>query len=673
MWGDMSFEIVFDDFLSFILLILLGAGFGFVARRTLGAPVGWPRSIIVGMILFSSIGGVVPWVAQETGISERTTTTVTEIVAAVVVFILVFAWGFFLSVAILVVLELIIPTGSLGTPWGMISEIRQRNRRTRRYLQVLAIATRNGLGGFLSSSTSAGTRSERTADSSATARALRNALNEGGVTFIKIGQMLSSRPDVIGPVFAAELSHLQAASSPLPWSQLEAVLAASQRRPLSEIFAEIDPDPLAVASVAQVHTATLVTGEAVVVKIQKPKAQEQVTADLDIVRRLAARLETSTQWGRSLGVVGMADGFAASLREELDYRIEVENTKSIAAAAGPDSQLHIPRVFDELCTSNVLVLERLSGVPLGSAGEQLAALPIEERRILADRLLGGVLQQVMVSGIFHSDLHPGNVLLSPEGELQLLDFGSVGRLDDGAREALTMLILSIDRGSSPAATDALVDLMDPPAEPIDERRLEREVGQLLVRYRGGTSSTSGMFGQLFALVNRWGFGVPPQIAAVFRTLASLEGTLRLLDPSINLVVSARRHGEALFSAQVTPTSIRAQAEAELISLLPILRRLPRRLDKIAADLEKGELSFGVRLLGDATDRHFLSGLTHQLVVALLASAATVAAIVLLTAQNGPMFTPSIGFYQLLGFSLLFVGSVLALRALVLVFRHARWA
>jgi ubiquinone biosynthesis protein len=667
----MSFELVVDDFLSFVLLVLLGAGFGFVARRTLGAPVGWPRSIIIGMILFSSIGGVVPWVAEETGISERTTTTVTEIVAAAVVFILVFAWGFFLSVAALVVLELIIPTGSLGTPWGMISEIRQRNRRTRRYLQVLAIATRNGLGGFLGSSTSAG-RSERTANSSATARALRNALNEGGVTFIKIGQMLSSRPDVIGPVFAAELSHLQAASSPIPWPQLEAVLAASQRRPLSEIFADIDSSPLAVASVAQVHTATLVTGEAVVVKIQKPKAQQQVTADLDIVRRLAKRLETSTQWGRSLGVVGMADGFATSLREELDYRIEVENTQAIAAAAGPDSELHIPRVYDELCTSNVLVLERLSGVPLGSAGDKLDAVPIEDRRILADRLLGGVLQQVMVSGIFHSDLHPGNVLLSPEGELQLLDFGSVGRLDDGAREALTMLILSIDRGASPAATDALIDLMDPPAVPIDERRLEREVGQLLVRYRGGTSSTSGMFGQLFALVNRWGFGVPPQIAAVFRTLASLEGTLRLLDPSINLVVSARRHGEALFSAQVTPTSVRAQAEAEVINLLPILRRLPRRLDKIAADLEKGELSFGVRLLGDATDRHFLSGLTHQLVVALLASATTVAAIVLLTAQNGPMFTPSIGFYQLLGFGLLFVGSVLALRALVLVFRHSHW-
>ena len=673
MWADMTFELVFSDFLGFILLVLLGAGFAFVARRTLGVPVGWPRSIIVGMILFSSIGGVVPWVAEESGISERTTTTVTEIVAAVVVLILVFAWGFFLSIAALVVLELIIPTGSLGTPWGLVSEIRQRNRRTRRYLQVLAIATRNGLGRFLGSSTAAGDRSERTANSSATARALRNALNEGGVTFIKIGQMLSSRPDVIGPVFAAELSHLQAASSPIPWPQLEAVLAASQRRPLSEIFADIDSDPLAVASVAQVHTATLVTGEAVVVKIQKPKAQQQVTADLDIVRRLAARLETSTQWGRSLGVVGMADGFATSLREELDYRIEVENTQAIAAAAGPDSELRIPQVFDELCTSNVLVLERLSGVPLGSAGEKLDAVPMPERSVLADRLLGGVLQQVMVSGIFHSDLHPGNVLLSPDGELQLLDFGSVGRLDDGAREALTMLILSIDRGSSPAATDALVDLMDPPAEPIDERRLEREVGQLLVRYRGGTSSTSGMFGQLFALVNRWGFGVPPQIAAVFRTLASLEGTLRLLDPSINLVVSARRHGEALFSAQVTPSSIRSQAEAEVISLLPVLRRLPRRLDKIAADLEKGELSFGVRLLGDAADRHFLSSLTHQLVVALLASAATVGAIVLLTAQNGPMFTPSIGFYQLLGFGLLFVGSVLALRALVLVFRHARWS
>ena len=662
---------MFDSFVEFLLLLALAAGFGFVARRTLSVPVGWPRCIIVGMLLFGGIGIPAPWIAEQVGINSESATTVTEVVVAVSVLALVVAWGFFASIAVLVVLELIIPTGSLGTPWGLVRSIRSRNRRTRRYLQVLAIATKHGLGGFLGSSTGrVGHGTGVSANTSATARALRGALNEGGVTFIKVGQMLSSRPDLVGPVFSAELSHLQAASTPLPWSQLEPVLVASQHRPLPEIFAEIDPEPLATASVAQVHTAVLVTGEQVVVKIQKPQAQAQVTADLDIMLRLARRLETSTGWGRSLGVVKMAEGFAASLQEELDYRIEVDNTQAVAAAAGPDSKLKIPHVYDEFSSPSVLVIERLDGIPLGKAYDRINAFTPERRRQLADDLLGGVLQQVMVGGVFHADLHPGNVLIAADGELQLLDFGSVGRLDDIARDALTTLVLAIDRGSSTSATDALIALMDPPSDTFEERLLEREVGQLLVRYRGGSRSSGSMFGALFGLVNKWGFGVPPQVAAVFRTFASLEGTLRLLDPDLNLVVASRKHGEALFAASMKPSSIRQQVESELMGVLPILRRIPRRLDRITADLEQGRTSVNLRFLSDADDRHFLLGLTHQLVVAVLASSATLAAVALIIAPGGPMLTPSVGFYDLVGFGLLFVASMLSLRTLVLVFRRS---
>jgi ubiquinone biosynthesis protein len=653
--------------LNFLVLILLSVGFGFIARRVLGVPVGWPRSIIVGFLLFTSIDTITTSVAEERGGRLEFITEEWNVALVVVmIFFLILAWAFFLGIAALVVLELIIPTGSLPTPWGLVRDARQRFRRTRRYLQVMVIATRNGLGGFIGSSTSAAQQGSAT-NSSATARALCNALNEGGVTFIKIGQMLSTRPDLIGPVYARELSALQATTTPVDWSQLEAVLTTAQDRPLAEIFSDISSEPLAVASVAQVHTATLVTGEPVVVKIQKPNAHNQVAADLDIVMRLARRIERSTQWGKSLGVVGMAEGFAASLREELDYRVEIDNTLAIAGATPPDSGIHIPHVYTELSGSRVMVLERLSGVPLGKAGDQLATLSIEDRKVLADHLLGAVMRQVMVGGIFHADMHPGNVLLGPEQELQLLDFGSVGRLDDGAREALVMLILAIDRGSSLSATDALMVLMDPPADPVDERMLEREIGQLLVRFRAGTQNTAGMFSSLFLLVNRYGFGVPAQIAAVFRTFAALEGTLRLIDPDLNLVVSARKHGEALFT--VTPTSIREQIEAEALNLLPILRRLPRRLDKITMDLEQGRTSISVRLLEAPEDRQFLVGLTHQVVVALLASAVTVAAILLLGAQGGPQLMPSVALYQLLGYGFLFIGCVLGLRAIILVFRR----
>ena len=180
------------------------------------------------------------------------------------------AWSFLLGIALLVLLELVIPTGSVGTPVGWVRGLREQNRRTRRYVEVLGIAARHGLGGFLRRSRDA---EQAMADrrGSFTARALRSALNDGGVTFIKIGQMLSSRPDIVGPTFARELSSLQTDSRPLPWSELEPVVRAALPRPVEDVFAAIDAEPLAVASVAQVHAARLVTGEEVVLKIQKPE------------------------------------------------------------------------------------------------------------------------------------------------------------------------------------------------------------------------------------------------------------------------------------------------------------------------------------------------------------------------------------------------------------------
>ena len=295
-------------------------------------------------------------------------------------------------------------------------------------------------------------------------------------------------------------------------------------------------------------------------------------------------------------------------------------------------------------------------------------MDVADRRALADQLLRAVLHQVMVGGVFHADLHPGNVILESTGQLGMFDFGAVGRLDDQARDAVTTLLLAIDRGSGVSATDALIDLMDPPAAPVDERRLERDVGQLLIRFRGGTQNTAGMFAALFGLVTRYGFGVPTQIAWLFRTLAALEGTLRLIDPEFDLVQAARRQGTSLMDT--SPESLRDQLSADLVGLLPTLRRLPRRLNKITADFQQGRTTLNVRLLGDPDDRSFLLNLTQQMIIAVLASAATISAIILLTATGGPQLSPTIGLYAIFGYCLLFVGCVLALRALILIFRRS---
>ena len=648
-------------------LVLIAAAVPATARRVLGVPVGWPRSVVVGLLMGVATAAALPWLQSRIGILNPRAAGA-DLVVLSVIYMLVMAWSFLLGIALLVLLELIIPTGSVGTPISWVRGLREQNRRTRRYLDVLSIAARHGLGGFLRRSRDPDqTMAEHRG--SFTARALRSALNDGGVTFIKIGQMLSSRPDIVGPTFARELSSLQTDSSPLPWSELEPVVRAALPRPTEEVFAAIDVEPLAVASVAQVHGARLLTGEEVVLKIQKPLARAQVSADLDIASRLAQRLENSTAWASSIGVVSIVEGFAASLRDELDYLVEADNMLAVAASRGDKEGPRVPAVYTEFSNSTVLVLERLDGVPLGAAGEQLAALSDSKRHELSNLLLRSVLDQVLVGGVFHSDLHPGNVLLSPGGELQLLDFGSVGRLDNGSRAALTTLLMAVDRSSAMVATDALMDLLEPPEEPVDHRRLEREVGELLLRFRTGTSNSAALFTALFGLFTHYRFRVPPQVAAGLRTLATLEGTLRVLEPSVELLPRAREQGQMIFKDTQSLSSLREAIDDELLSLVPLIRRLPRRINKITEDLELGRTSLNLRLLGDARDRSFLLAVTQQIVVSILAAAATLAAVVLLVAPGSPLLAPAIGLYPIMGFCLLFIGFVLALRALVLSFRR----
>jgi ubiquinone biosynthesis protein len=192
--------------------------------------------------------------------------------------------------------------------------------------------------------------------------------------------------------YIRELSMLQMSSAPLEWAQIEPELRASLGSRLSEAFAEIDPEPLATASVGQVHAGVLVTGEPVVIKVQKRSARAQVTADIDIVQRLARRLDSSTAWGRSVGVLELADGFTQSLLEELDYTIEADNMASVAAA-GDAEQVAIPHVYADLSSATVLVMQRLSGRTVGAANDIIAAMPIEFRASAGDKLLGAVLRK----------------------------------------------------------------------------------------------------------------------------------------------------------------------------------------------------------------------------------------------------------------------------------------
>jgi ubiquinone biosynthesis protein len=414
-----------------------------------------------------------------------------------------------------------------------------------------------------------------------------------------------------------------------------------------------------------VHEARLLDGRAVVIKVQRPTARRQITADLDIILQLAGRLDRVTSWGRSLGVRRLAEAFADALTEELDYRVELDNTRAVAATVRPGDRIVVPETYPELSGATLMVMDKLDGAPIADAAALLASFTDEERRELATGILGSVLRQIIVTGVFHADLHPGNLLIRPDRTVGLLDFGSVGRLDRAARSALGLMLYAIERDDPIAVTGALVELLGRPDE-LDQRELERSIGELMVRYQAGGGGL-GMFTALFRLVMIYRFAVPAQVAAAFRAMGTLEGTLTLVSPDFDMLASAQQQGRRLMRGVFGPDAMRQTLEGQLVSLLPIMQRLPQRISGIVEDLEHGRFSINVRPLADRRDREFITSVAQQLMITILAAAATIGSIMLMSSDTGPMLTPTVRLYAFLGYTLLFVGFVLGLRVLVRVF------
>jgi len=577
----------------------------------------------------------------------------------------------------LVVAEALVPSGSGPRPVEVIRGARPALARSRRYSQISRIAVRHGLGPYLRG------RRLRPADTAggraALAVSLRRALEEGGVTFTKLGQLLSTRRDLLPEEFTSELAQLQDRAEPARWEPVEEVIAQSLGAPAGQVFAELRPEPAAAASIAQVHKARLRGGDGsgaeVAVKVQRPGIRATVEQDLDILLRLAVRLEDRARWARAVGAAGLARGFAAAMREELDFRVEARNMAAIAAtwagqqrAVGGSVSVVLPAVHEQLCTEHVLVIDWLDGVSLRAAGQLIDDRGLD-RAELARALLRSMVYQITEGGVFHADPHPGNILLLTDARLALLDFGSVGRLDAQQRSALQDLLLALGRGDPAALRDALLELVTRPDD-IDEQQLERVLGQFMARHlTGGTAATAEMFTDLFRLASRFELAIPPEIATVLRALATLEGALSLLTPGFDIAAEARQYAADYMAGQVSPRAMQKTAADELIALLPVLRRLPRRLDRITSAMKQGRLSLKVRLFADERDRRVVTTLTHQFLLTFLGAASGIVAAMLLGAPGGPKITPAVSLYQVIGYNLLIVAAILVLRVLFTIFRN----
>ncbi|MFI7124545.1 ABC1 kinase family protein [Nonomuraea sp. NPDC050153] len=624
-----------------------------VAQRLLDVRFGRLRTFLAALFAFALAQPMLEPILSSLGPVDREEPPVA---AGLGILLLIVMSVVLIPMVILVIAEALVPPGSVPGPLELIRSVRGRFSRTRRYSQITRIAIKHGLGPYLRG------RGERLDDRPGMvrlARSLREALDEGGATFVKLGQVLSTRRDLLPAEFVEELGRLQDQVASAPWPEIEPMLAAELGGPVDEVFAEFDRTPLAAASIGQVHAARLHSGESVVVKVLRPGIWPVVSKDLDIVRRLAATLESRTRWGRSLGLRDLAEGFATAIREELDFRVEAANMAAVTASGG--GGVTYPTPISAMCTERVLVMRRLSGRSV------TAAAPDQGPRLARD-LLDCLLRQILVEGVFHADPHPGNLMLLDDGTLGLLDFGSVGRLDDSVRSALRRFLLAMNRQDPLGVTDALLEVVPRP-EDIDEAALERALGQFMARHVTAGMDSAQMFTDLFRIVSAYGLSIPPEVAAVFRALATLEGTLVRLSPGFDLIGEARSFAGRHLAERVTPETIKEFATQELVALLPMLRRLPRRVERIASAAEHGRFTMNVRLLADDRDRRYVTGLLHQVLLTVLGATAGVMAVILLGTAGGPPALANTSLFQLIGYNLLVIAAILVLRVLALIFRR----
>lgn len=652
--GTFAVDIAVMAAVTLVFMVVLQA----VATRILGIRIGLVRLVVSGVL---GLGAQTGFESQFVWGRQDYTPALIPVQIGIV---------FFVAIAFLVVSELLVPTGTIPRPDRWWPLLVARAQRSRRYAELTRIALRSGLLPFRPNTerTAAGSQ-ERTRQG----RALRNALESAGGAFVKFGQMLSTRSDLLPPEFIAELARLQQSVPPAEWSQVQRVLQDELGANVDEVFSEFDERPLASASIGQVHRARLVDGRAVAVKVQRPGILPLIERDSDIALRVAHKLERTAAWARDMGMLQVAQNVTASLRDELDFQVETANMRAmqITQARHPEAdRVDVPEHAPELCTSKVLVMELVSGDTL-SDPRALARHSDEERREVASRLLRSMLTQIIDDGVFHADLHPGNVVLTAESRIVLLDYGLVGRLDQAMRSQIGAVLMAFYRGDSRSFADALLGFVDLPDD-IDEQALRRSIGAFVANRLGpGATLDVDVFNDMVQLLTASRVQIPPELAAAFRAVATLEGTLRHVSPSFDLLSEAQGYAKQRIAEGFAPRAVFTSVTDEIESVLPLLRRLPGRVDRISGALADGRLNVNVRLFADRRDRTLVTGLVNLAALAFLAGIFGVMAVMLLVSEAGPRITETLTLFQIFGYLMVLLSGLLSLRVLFDAFRLRR--
>lgn len=423
---------------------------------------------------------------------------------------------------------------------------------------------------------------------------LTDALQELGPTFVKLGQILSARPDIVGEALADELKRLRDQVKPFDSAVARAIIEREFRLPISEVFTSFDDTPIAAGSIAQVHPATLKDGTRVMVKVRRPNIESVIMADIGILRFAARMAEPQFPEIRPTQIV---DEFERSIRNELDFTVEATNTTRFHEMMKECERIHSPSVFWRLTTSAVLTIERLSGISIGDIAE------IERRGLnrpeLARRIGECFLTQYFRVGTFHADPHAGNILVDDDGTIGIIDFGNVGHLSYDLKSMLSTILIAavkeeIDYLAETAAEISII------GDKYDERQFKRDLGDLYHKYRGmplGQINMRQMFREVTRMARQNDMALPRDLVLLGKSMATISTVTRALDPTYDVVMMSAPKTEEFFRERLSPKRLAARTGLEALSLLRFAKRLPHDIRSIIRKAEAGQFQIAFQHRG----------------------------------------------------------------------------
>ncbi len=508
----------------------------------------------------------------------------------------------------------------------MFVGLRRRYRMVRRYREIARILTRHGFDYLLHQLGLADLialprrtigRRPREVLKRSTPERLRLVLEELGATFIKLGQLLSTRADLLSPEYIEQLERLQDDVPPIPGAEVRRVVERELGQPLDTLYARFDPEPLAAASIAQVHRAAMHDGTDVVVKVQRPGVKEQIHLDLLIMLDFAHLADRHTPWGRMYNFTNMAEEFREAIAEETDFRAEARHADTIRRNLEGDPRVLVPRVQWSHTSERVLTLEYVEGIKLSNL-EALEAAGMDRKR-LARVLADVLLKQILVDGIFHADPHPGNISVLPGERLALIDFGIIGRLSPENRDNLGQIMLGMIRKNADMVMRSVLRSGAVP-DTVDLNLLRRDIERLQQKYYDvpvNQINVSESMQDFLVLAYRHRIRLPNELTMLIKSIITADGLVQQLDPEISVADVAQPLGKRLLAERYSLKRLRRLWGESLPEYAQIASRVPFQLHDVLEQLSRGELR--IKQDNPSVDRlgGRISALTNRLVLAAL--------------------------------------------------------